>query len=76
VSLVELFNISLRVVIEYVMLMKVELTDFLLFVFDYLYSIYAIFAVAMIVRQFWLACQAVWGKDSEGFDPTKAGSGV
>jgi TRAP-type C4-dicarboxylate transport system permease small subunit len=76
VTLVALFTISLPAVIDYVMFMKVEKTAYLKIRFDYLYSIYAIFAVAMIVRQFWLACQAVWGKDSEGFDPTKAGSGV
>lgn len=76
VTLVALFSISLPAVIDYVMFMKVEKTAYLKIRFDYLYSIYAIFAVAMIVRQFWLACQAVWGKDSEGFDPTKAGSGI
>jgi TRAP-type C4-dicarboxylate transport system permease small subunit len=76
VTLVALFTISLPGVIDYVMFMKVEKTAYLKIRFDYLYSIYAIFAVAMIVRQFWLACRAVWGKDSEGFDPTKAGSGV
>ncbi|MHA6689702.1 TRAP transporter small permease [Devosia sp. A449] len=76
VTLVVLFSISLPAVVDYVMFMKVEKTAYLKIRFDYLYSIYAIFAVAMIVRQFWLACQAVWGKDSEGFDPTKAGSGV
>ncbi len=76
VTVVALFTISLPAVIDYVMFMKVEKTAYLKIRFDYLYSIYAIFAVATIVRQFWLACQAVWGKDSEGFDPTKAGSGV
>lgn len=76
VTLVALFTISLPAVIDYVMFMKVEKTAYLKIRFDYLYSIYAIFALAMIVRQIWLACQAVWGKDSEGFDPTKAGSGV
>lgn len=74
--LVFLFSVSLPAVIEYVMFMKVEKTAYLKIRFDYLYSIYAIFAVAMIIRQLWLAYQAVWGKGAEGFDPTKAGSGV
>src|SRR5690606_32984139 len=52
VTLVALFTISLPGVIDYVMFMKVEKTAYLKIRFDYLYSIYAIFAVAMIVRQF------------------------
>jgi C4-dicarboxylate transporter DctQ subunit len=75
-TLATLFIISLPAVIDYVMFMKVEKTAYLKIRFDYLYSIYAIFALAVIVRQLWLAYQAVWGKSSEGFDPTKAGSGV
>lgn len=76
VTLIFLFSVSLPAVIDYVMFMKVEKTAYLKIRFDYLYSIYAVFAVAMIVRQFWLGYQAIWGKDSDGFDPTKAGSGV
>jgi TRAP-type C4-dicarboxylate transport system permease small subunit len=75
-TLVVLFTISLPAVIDYVMFMKVEKTAYLKIRFDFLYSIYAMFAVAMIVRHLWLSYQAVWGKGTEGFDPTKAGSGV
>jgi hypothetical protein len=56
--------------------MKVQETAYLKIRFDYLYSIYGVFALAMIVRQFWLGYQAIWGKAGEGFDPTKATSGV
>ena len=76
VALIGFFSISLPAVIDYVMFMKVEKTAYLKIRFDWLYSIYAIFAVAMIVRQFWLGCQAIWGKGPAAFDPTKAGSGV
>ncbi|MGV8853281.1 MAG: TRAP transporter small permease [Devosia sp.] len=76
VSLVVLFTISLPAVIDYVTFMKVQKTAYLKIRFDWLYSIYAIFAVATIIRQFWLGCQAIWGKDSTAIDPTKAGSGV
>jgi C4-dicarboxylate transporter DctQ subunit len=73
---VALFAISLPAVIDYITFMKVEKTAYLDIRFDYLYSIYGVFAVAVIVRQLWLTGRAVWGKEDENFDPTKAGSGV
>ena len=76
VALIVLFGISLPAVIDYVMFMKVEKTAYLKIRFDWLYSIYAIFAVATIVRQFWLGYQAIWGKGTDEFDPTKVSSGV
>jgi TRAP-type C4-dicarboxylate transport system permease small subunit len=76
VTLVFFFALSLPAVIDYVLFMKVEKTAYLKIRFDWLYSIYAIFAVATIVRQFWLGCQAIWGKGPEAFDPTKASSGI
>lgn len=75
-SLVVLFAISLPAVIDYILFMKVEKTAYLKIRFDYLYSIYGIFAVAMIVRQLYLAYQAVWGRDADEFDHTKASSGI
>jgi len=74
--LIAFFSISLPAVIDYVMFMKVEKTAYLKIRFDWLYSIYAIFAVATIVRQFWLGYQAIWGKGTEALDPTKVSSGV
>jgi C4-dicarboxylate transporter DctQ subunit len=76
IALIFFFSISLPAVIDYIAFMKVEKTAYLDIRFDWLYSIYAIFAVATIVRQFWLGCQAIWGKGPEAFDPTRAGSGV
>ena len=75
-TLVVLFALSLPAVIDYILFMKVERTAYLKIRFDYLYSIYGIFAVAMIVRQLYLAFQAVWGKGADAFDPTKASSGI
>lgn len=74
--LVVLFIISLPAVVDYILFMKVERTAYLKIRFDWLYSIYAFFAVAMIVRQLWLGYQAIWGKGTEAFDPTKVSSGV
>ncbi len=75
-TLVVLFSLSLPAVIDYILFMKVERTAYLKIRFDYLYSIYGLFAVAMIVRQLYLAFQAVWGKGADEFDPTKASSGI
>lgn len=76
VALVVAFGVSLPAVIDYVMFMRVEKTAYLKIRFDYLYSIYVVFAVAMIVRYIWLAWQAAFGKAPDAFDPTKASSGV
>lgn len=76
VALVVAFGVSLPAVIDYVAFMKVESTAYLKIRFDYLYSIYVVFAVAMIVRYLWLGFAAIRGKAPEAFDPTKAGSGV
>jgi TRAP-type C4-dicarboxylate transport system permease small subunit len=75
-TLIFFFALSLPAVIDYVTFMKVEKTAYLKIRFDWLYSIYAIFAVATIFRQFWLGYQAIWGKGPEAFDPTKASSGI
>lgn len=75
-AVVVLFSISLPAVIDYVTFMKVERTAYLKIRFDWLYSIYAIFAIATIVRQFWIGCRAIWGKPPATFDPTKVSSGV
>lgn len=75
-ALIAMFGISLPAVIDYVSFMKVESTAYLKIRFDYLYSIYVVFAVAMIVRHIWLCVEAIRGKAPDAFDPTKASSGV
>lgn len=75
-ALIILFGISLPAVIDYVTFMKVERSAYLKIRFDYLYSIYVVFAVAMIVRYIWIAWLAVRGQAPEAYDPTKASSGV
>jgi len=76
VALVLLFGISLPAIFDYITFMKVESTAYLKIRFDYLYSIYLVFVVAMIIRYIWLGIQAIRGQAPEAFDPTKAGSGV
>jgi C4-dicarboxylate transporter, DctQ subunit len=76
IIVVTLFAISLPAVIDYVTFMKVQSTAYLKIRFDYLYVIYPIFAVAIIVRQIWAGCRAIWGNEERDFDPTKVSSGV
>lgn len=76
VALISTFALSLPAVVDYVMFMKVEKTAYLKIRFDWLYSIYVVFVVAMIIRYLWLGIQAIRGTAPEAYDPTKAGSGV
>jgi TRAP-type C4-dicarboxylate transport system permease small subunit len=76
ISLVALYGVSLPGVVDYVAFMKVESSAYLKIRLDLLFSIYVVFAVAVIVRYIWLCWRAVWGKAPDAFDPTKAGSGV
>ncbi len=76
VALVSLYLVSLPAVASYISFMRVEKTAYLKLRFDYVFSIYILFAVAAIVRYLWLAGRAVWGVAPEEFDPTKASSGI
>jgi C4-dicarboxylate transporter, DctQ subunit len=76
IALVALYGISLPAVTDYVAFMKVERTAYLKIRFDYLYSIYVVFVVAVIARYLWLGWQAIRGVAPEEVDPTKAASGV
>jgi len=56
-SIVALYAVSLPATVKYVTFMKVEHTSYLKIRFDWLYSIYVIFAVAVIVRYVWILWQ-------------------
>jgi C4-dicarboxylate transporter DctQ subunit len=73
---IALYTLSLPAVIDYVTFMKVERTSYLKIRFDWLFSIYVVFAVATIIRYIWIAWQALRGVAPDEFDPTKASSGV
>lgn len=76
VALIALYSISFPAVLDYITFMKVEKTSYLKIRFDWLFSIYIVFAVATIIRYIWLAWQALRGIAPDEFDPTKASSGV
>ena len=62
--------------LKYVSFMKVEKTSYLKIRFDLLYSIYVIFAVAVIVRYLWILSQLLRGKEPEDADSTAVSSGL
>ena len=76
VALLLLYGLSLPAVVDYVAFMKVQSTAYLKIRFDLLFSIYVIFAVAVLFRYAWILWWALRGKGPEAFDPTKASSGV
>jgi C4-dicarboxylate transporter DctQ subunit len=76
VAVIALYTISLPAIVDYVTFMKVERSSYLKIRFDWLFSIYIVFAVATIVRYIWIAWQAMRGVAPDEFDPTKASSGV
>lgn len=76
VCLLGLYIFSLPAVWDYVTFMKVQSTAYLKIRFDYLFSIYVIFAVAVIGRYGFILWKALFGRAPQEFDPTKASSGV
>jgi C4-dicarboxylate transporter, DctQ subunit len=75
-SIVVLYTLSLPATVKYVSFMKVEKTSYLKIPFDWLFSIYVLFLVAVIVRYLWILAQLLRGKDAEAGDPTKVSSGL
>jgi len=75
-ALLTLYGMSLPAVWDYVTFMRVQSTAYLKIRFDWLFSIYVIFAVATLVRYAWILWWALKGRGPEAFDPTKASSGV
>ncbi len=63
-AVVVIFTWSLPAMVDYVTFMKVERSAYLGIRFDVLYSVYLIFAVAMIIRHAAIAWRAVMGRRS------------
>ena len=75
-SLVVLYCISLPGTISYVTFMKVEKTAYLKIPFNWLFSIYIAFVVAVIVRYLWILSRLLRGKDAQALDPTNMSSAL
>ena len=75
-AIVILYGVSFPAAYDYVTFMKVEKTSYLRIRMDWLFSIYLIFAIAVIARYLWLLSHFLRGKDPGEADPTQASSGL
>lgn len=75
-TLVALYAISFPAVLDYVTFMEVESTAYLKIRFDWLFSIYILFAVATVARYLWLGFRALGGSAPQDLDPARAKSGL
>ena len=76
VSIVVLYAGSLPATVSYVTFMKVERTAYLKIPFNYLFSIYIAFAIAVIVRYVWILWRLLRNEDPDELDPLKVSSGL
>ena len=74
-AVVLFFGMSFPAVVDYVTFMKVQQTAYLHIRFDWLFSVYVIFAAAAIVRYLSIGWRAVLGKERK-VDLTQATSGL
>ncbi|MDO9132618.1 MAG: TRAP transporter small permease subunit [Hydrogenophaga sp.] len=69
IAIVVLFGMALPATWDYVSFMKVESTSYLKLRFDWLFSIYLAFAVAVIVRHLWQIVELVRAPRMQPVDP-------
>jgi TRAP-type C4-dicarboxylate transport system permease small subunit len=75
-ALVVLFAVSLPAAWGYVLFMKREKSAYLGMRFDYLYSIYVIFAIACIVKHDWIAWNVFRGREPPEVDVLEDGARI
>ena len=75
IATVVLFGMSLPAAWSYVTFMKVESSSYLKIRLDFLYSVYILFAVAVVIRYAWKAWSILRGDAPEEIDITKTSSG-
>jgi C4-dicarboxylate transporter, DctQ subunit len=75
-ALIALYVWSFPAVFDYVTFMKVQKTAYLKIRFDWLYSIYVIFVVAVVARYVWLAWHAIRGRTTAKSEIVSSGSGL
>lgn len=62
IALILIYGVSLPAAWDYVAFMKVQKSSYLNIRYDWLYSIYIIFSVAVIGRYVWILCAALRGR--------------
>ncbi len=72
-AVVGLFLVSLPAVWDYVTFMRVQRTAYLRIRYDWLFSIYVVFAVAIVIRYLWLGTRAALGHDPLAAEPDDDG---
>ena len=75
-AIVALYAVSLPATVAYVTFMKVEKTAYLKIRFDHLFSIYVVFALAIVARYVWILWRLLRNRDAETLDATKVSSGL
>ncbi|MEQ8601215.1 MAG: TRAP transporter small permease subunit [Devosia sp.] len=63
--IVALLATALPAIVDYILFMKVEKTAYLKIRYDYVYSIFIVFAVVTLIRYVWRAGVAVWGREEQ-----------
>lgn len=76
IAMVVLYGMSFPAMWKYVSFMKVEKSSYLHIRMDWMFSIYLVFALAIIVRYVWITVQWLRNREPEVIDPTKASSGL
>jgi C4-dicarboxylate transporter DctQ subunit len=76
IAAVVLFGMALPATVKYIAFMKVESTSYLKIRLDILYSVYAVFAVAVVLRYAWAAWRALQGEAPEEVDIAHKGHGL
>lgn len=76
IAILVLYIVSLKPSIDYVTFMKVQKTAYLKIRFDWLYSIYVLFAAAIIARYAWILWQRLRGRDTDIVAPDSVSSGL
>ena len=75
-SIIALYAVSLPATVSYVSFMKVEKTAYLKIPFNYLFSIYVVFAIAIICRYSWILWRLIRDREPESVDSSQASSGL
>jgi TRAP-type C4-dicarboxylate transport system permease small subunit len=75
-AMIVLFAMSLPASYSYVSFMKVESSSYLKIRLDWMYSIYIVFAVAVIARYLWKLSQLLRGREGPAIDITKNSSAL
>ena len=76
IGILGLYALSVPATLDYVRFMKVERTAYLKIRFDYLFSIYAVFVVAIILRYGWILSRLFRGREVTEPDLPGAGSAL